>query len=310
MDGVDLVAGPGEVVTLLGPNGAGKTSTVEAAEGYRRPSGGSVRVLGHDPVTERSAVAPVIGVMLQKGGVYPGMGPREALRLFAHYYPDPRGPEELLERVGLGRAARTPWRRLSGGEQQRLSLALALVGRPRVVFLDEPTSGVDPEGRQVLRDIVASLREEGACTVLTTHELEEAERLATRVVVMAKGRVVASGALEELAAQAGPGEVQWTSRPGVDVSSLSLLLGSPVAEPSPGRYRVAMAGGPGPVATLTGWLAAQGLPIEQLRAGRPSLEELYLRLTAQARADEAPGDGPGDGQQGLPRRPRRGRAAG
>src|SRR3954454_12842272 len=130
VQGVSFIAEPGEVVALLGPNGAGKTTTVETLEGYRRPSAGSVRVLGLDPVADHRRLTPQIGVMLQRGGVYPGMGPREALRLFASYYDSPDEPDGLLDRVGLGAVAGTPWRRLSGAEQQRMSLALALVARP------------------------------------------------------------------------------------------------------------------------------------------------------------------------------------
>ncbi|HEX9969340.1 MAG TPA: ABC transporter ATP-binding protein, partial [Acidimicrobiales bacterium] len=189
VDGVSFTASAGEVVALLGPNGAGKTSTVEALEGYRRVAGGTARVLGM-PVGSRDLL-PRIGVMLQRGGVYPSMNARDAVRLFASYYRNPLDPDSLLERVGLaGSSLRTPWRRLSGGEQQRVSLALALVGRPEVAFLDEPTAGVDPHGRAVVRSVVASLRDEGVCVLLTTHELDEAERVADRVVIVDRGRVV------------------------------------------------------------------------------------------------------------------------
>ncbi|MGH9153775.1 MAG: ABC transporter ATP-binding protein, partial [Acidimicrobiales bacterium] len=190
VDGVSFDAAAGEVVALLGPNGAGKTSTVEALEGYRRPASGRVRVLGLDPCSQRVALAPSIGVMLQRGGVYPALGALDALRLFASYYPDPDDPGTLLDRVGLTAVAGTRWRRLSGGEQQRLSLALALVGRPSVAFLDEPTAGVDPAGRQAVRAAIAELRDRGACVLVATHELEEAERLADRVVIVDRGRVV------------------------------------------------------------------------------------------------------------------------
>src|SRR5947199_10776197 len=185
--GLSFGADAGEVVALLGPNGAGKTTTVETLEGYLRPSAGSVRVLGLDPVADHRRLTPQIGVMLQRGGVYPGMGPKEALRLVASYYDSPDDPEALLDRVGLRDVASTPWRRLSGGEQQRLSLALALVGRPRVAFLDEPTAGLDPAARHTVWEVVRRLREKGACVVLTTHYLEEAERLADRVVIIDHG---------------------------------------------------------------------------------------------------------------------------
>ncbi len=188
VDGLSLRAERGQVLALLGPNGAGKTSTVETLEGYRRAAAGTARVLGLDPASDHRRLVARMGVMLQRGGVYPVMGPRRVLRLFADYYDDPEDPEALLDLVGLGGVARTPWRRLSGGEQQRLSLALAIVGRPEVVFLDEPTAGVDPEGRIAVRRVITDLRDRGACVVLTTHELPEAERLADEVVIMARGQ--------------------------------------------------------------------------------------------------------------------------
>ena len=199
VDDLHLHAELGEVLVVLGPNGAGKTSTVETLEGYRRPAGGEVRVLGLDPVADHAALTGRIGVMLQRGGVYPMLGPRRVLDLFAGYYPDPVGTAELLELVGLAAVAATPWRHLSGGEQQRLSLALALIGRPEVAFLDEPTAGVDPEGRIAVRAVVAGLREKGASVVLTTHELGEAERLADRIVILSSGRVVLEGTPRALA---------------------------------------------------------------------------------------------------------------
>jgi ABC-2 type transport system ATP-binding protein len=147
VDGLSFTADDGEVVAMLGPNGAGKTSTVESLEGYRRPHSGTVRVRGLDPVADHRALVTHMGVMLQRGGVYPVLGPRRVLELFARYYPDPEDPASLLEMVSLTSVSTTPWRHLSGGEQQRLALALALVGKPDVVFLDEPTAGIDPEGR-------------------------------------------------------------------------------------------------------------------------------------------------------------------
>ncbi|HEV2360739.1 MAG TPA: ABC transporter ATP-binding protein, partial [Acidimicrobiales bacterium] len=200
VDGISFSAEPGEVVALLGPNGAGKTSTVETIEGYRRPTGGSTRVLGLDPVSQHGALMPKIGVMLQGGGLYPTMPPMDALNLFAAYYDNPRAPAELLDLVGLTTVAKTPSKRLSGGERQRLSLALALVGRPSVVFLDEPTAGVDPAGRIEVRSVITGLRDDGACVLLTTHELPEAERLADRVLIIDRGRIVADGSPDSLTA--------------------------------------------------------------------------------------------------------------
>src|SRR5437763_573752 len=238
VDGLSFTADGGEVLAVLGPNGAGKTSTVETLEGYRRPTAGSVRVLGHVPVADRAAVVPHIGVMLQRGGVYPGMGSLEALRLFAAYYDDPADPDGLLELVGLRDVARTPWRRLSGGEQQRLSLALALVGRPKVAFLDEPTAGVDPAGRLAIRAVIAGLRADGVCVLLTTHELEEAERMADRVLIVDHGRVVAEGTPAELMRSGGGSEIRFGAPPGLDTAGLAARLRAPVVEDRPGEYRV------------------------------------------------------------------------
>ena len=193
VNGLDLEAQRGEVLVVLGPNGAGKTSTIEALEGYRRPTGGRISVLGLDPLADHRQLTGRMGVMLQRGGVYPMLGPRRVLDLFARYYPDPLGSDALLDLVGLRRVATTPWRHLSGGEQQRLSLALALIGKPQVAFLDEPTAGVDPEGRLAIRAVVADLRHQGVCVLLTTHELAEAEKMADRIVILSSGRVVLEG---------------------------------------------------------------------------------------------------------------------
>ncbi|MDQ1395142.1 MAG: type transport system ATP-binding protein [Acidimicrobiaceae bacterium] len=279
MDGISLTADPGQVLALLGPNGAGKTTTVETLEGYRRPSAGTVRVLGLDPHADHARMTPKIGVMLQRGGVYPGMAPGEAIRLFATYYPDPEEPAALLERVGLGGVARTPWRRLSGGEQQRLSLALALVGRPAVAFLDEPTAGVDPGGRLTIRSVIGELRDRGVCVLLTTHELEEAERLADRIVIIDHGKVVAEGTPAELMHAGRGAEIRFGAPPGLDVAALGTALAAPVAEDRPGEYRVDTQASPAAVAALTAWLAQRDLPLADLRAGRQTLEDVFLRLT-------------------------------
>jgi ABC-2 type transport system ATP-binding protein len=282
VDGMSLTAQRGQVLAILGPNGAGKTSTVETLEGYRRATEGTVRVLGLDPVSDHRRVVARMGVMLQRGGVYPVMGPRRALRLFADYYQDPEDPEAMLELVGLRAVARTPWRRLSGGEQQRLSLALAIVGRPEVVFLDEPTAGVDPEGRIAVRQVIAGLRDRGTCVVLTTHELPEAERLADDVVIMAGGKAVARGTVAELSSAGGDGGIRFEGPPALDVAGLGAALGDgagAVTEERPGQYLVAGEATAARLALLAQWMQSHDLPLTELRAGRRSLEEVYLRMT-------------------------------
>ncbi|MGD0394283.1 MAG: ABC transporter ATP-binding protein [Acidimicrobiales bacterium] len=277
----------GEVVALLGPNGAGKTSTVEALEGYRAIDSGSLRVLGLDPRRDHAALVPHIGVMLQRGGIYPMLGSTQVLHLFSRYYDDPEDPDMLIELVGLGPVRRTPWRRLSGGEQQRLSLALALVGKPDVLFLDEPTAGVDPEGRLAVRSIIADQRDRGICVILTTHELTEAERLADQVIIIDRGRILAEGTPSDLASGSADGSIRFTATPGIDTGLLvgaltdSFGRGAVLAEDPPGSYRLAPPTGaatPAVIAVLAGWLAERDLALGDLRTGR-SLEEAYLAIT-------------------------------
>ena len=269
----------GEVLALLGPNGAGKTSTVEALEGYRRPAEGSVRVLGLDPIADHARLTPQIGVMLQSGGVYPSIRPLEALQLYASFYACPDDPTALLDRVGLTHVRRSTWRQLSGGEQQRLSLALALVGRPRVAFLDEPTAGVDVQGRQLIRQLVRELAHEGVCVVLTTHDLDEAERVADRVVIIDRGRLIKSGTPNELMSAGGSREIRFGAPPGLDTAALGKEMIAAVEEVSPGEYRVAIDPSPANIAALTNWLAEKDLPLADLRAGRQRLEDVFLRMT-------------------------------
>ncbi len=280
VDGVSFAIDAGQVLALLGPNGAGKTSTIESLEGYRRPSGGRARVLDLDPIADHGRLVRRIGVMLQAGGVYPGIRVLEALRLFAAYYDDAENPEAMLERVGLAHRRSAPWRRLSGGEQQRLSLALALIGKPDVAFLDEPTSGIDVGGRQVIRELIGELRQSGVTVLVTTHDLEEAERLADRIVIIDRGRVVASGTPAELMRSNDDEEILFGAPPSLDTASLGRALNAFVDEVTPGEYKVAMPPTPGNVAALTAWLAEHDLPLADLRAGRQRLEDVFLRLTA------------------------------
>jgi ABC-2 type transport system ATP-binding protein len=281
VDRVSLTAEAGRITAVLGPNGAGKTTTVEVLEGFRRPDAGRTRVLGLDPVADHATLTTRVGVMLQSGGVGPGVRVGEALRHAAALYDHPLEPGELLERVGLSGKERRTWRQVSGGEQRRLALALALVGRPQVAFLDEPGSGVDPQGRAAIRDVVAGLRDDGVTVVLTTHDLDEAETLADHVVILDRGAVVASGSPVDLRTGAAEAEVRFGTGPGLDVIALAQRLGAGVTEVSPGEYRVAAAGSPALVAALTAWLAEQDLPLADLRAGRQRLEDVFLQLVAE-----------------------------
>ena len=282
VNGLSFRAMPGQITALLGPNGAGKTSTVETLEGYRRPTSGTVRVLGLDPVADHRQLVARIGVMLQSGGVATGMRPAEALHLSASYYDNPIDPDELLDLVGLADHRSSTWRSMSGGEQQRLSLALALIGRPDVAFLDEPTAGIDPAGRQLIRRIISELRDRGVAVLLTTHDLEEAEKLADHVVIIDHGVVLADGTPTELMRAAQGDDVRFGAPSGLDVASLGERIGAVVTEASPGEYVVASAATPAMVAAITAWLAEMNLPLADLRAGRQRLEDVFLRLTADA----------------------------
>ncbi len=284
VDGITLSIAVGEVFGLLGPNGAGKTTTVEILEGYRRADGGEVRVLGVDPWREGDQLRPRIGVMLQEGGLYPGVRPLEALQLFASYYDDPDDPERLLRVVGLDDSRHTLVRRMSGGQQQRLSLALALVGKPALVFLDEPTAGMDPHARATTWTMIRELRDRGATVVLTTHAMDEAEHLCDRVGIIDHGRLVACDSPAELTTRAAADEMTFSTVTGLAVDQLARRLGlrpGTVRELRPGDYLVDTAASPVLLAELTAWLCEQGALVSELRAGRRSLEDVFLRLTGE-----------------------------
>ena len=274
VDDVDFHVPYGQVTSLLGPNGAGKTTLVETLLGFRTPDGGSVRVHGLDPVRDHAEVVVRTGALLQRGGVWFPMTPLQALELTASYYDQPRDPRELIELLGLASCARTPWRRLSGGEQQRTLLALALLGRPRVLVLDEPTTAVDPEGRQVIRELIRSERDRGCALLITTHELTEAERTADHVVIMNHGRVVVQGSLDELAGDAVL--IVETSQP-VDHVELGRRLDCVVSVVEPTRLHCAVASNPARVATVNSFLDERGVTLTSLRT-RATLEERYLDL--------------------------------
>ncbi len=270
VDGLSFSVRAGTVCALLGPNGAGKTSTVEVAEGFRTADGGVVRVLGMSPGS--AALTHRVGVMPQTGGGYPGLRAGELLRLVASYYREPLDPGDLLDRLGLTDVAGTAWRRLSGGQQQRLSLAMAVVGRPELVFLDEPTAGLDPQARRATWELIDALRRDGVTVLLTTHLMDEAEQLADQVVVIDHGRLVAEGTVAELTR--GEGQVRFRAPAGL----LPVLPGAVVTEGPDGHYLAEGAPAPQLLAAVTAWCATEGVLPTDLRAGR-SLEDVFLTLT-------------------------------
>jgi ABC-2 type transport system ATP-binding protein len=289
VDQLDFEVGAGEVFGLLGPNGAGKTTTVEILEGYRRPDAGSARVLGLDPVRDGKKLRPLIGVMLQAGGLYPGLRPLELLRLFAAYYDEADSPEGMLDTVGLRDTVATPVRRLSGGQAQRLSLACALIGRPRVVFLDEPTAGMDPHARATTWELVRSLRDRGVTVLLTTHAMDEAETLCDRVAIITAGRLAALGSPQDLTRRAAVDEIVFVAEPGLDVDVIAKALGldeGAAAETTAGEYVIRAAGTPTRIADLACFLRDRDITMAAMQSGRRSLESVFLQITAESSTDE------------------------
>jgi len=281
VDGLDLTVGRGETLALLGPNGAGKTSTVECLEGYRRPAAGRVRVLGLDPVADARELATRVGVMLQEGGLYPHVRPAEAVHTFAAFHADPEDPDALLTSLGLDTVRDTRYRALSGGEKQRLALALALVGRPEVLFLDEPTAGLDPVARRTTWELLSERTRAGTTLLVTTHLLEEAAAVADRVAIVDRGRLRLIGTPTELTA-GGDGSVSVRIDPSPDDAALAVLaglLGVEVRRDGPaaaGRLRVASLATPGLLTELAAFLAEHGGRLVDLRATGRTLEEVYL----------------------------------
>jgi ABC-2 type transport system ATP-binding protein len=256
----------GEVFGLLGPNGAGKTTTVEILEGYRARTDGEVSVLGHDPARRSIELRRQIGIVLQSGGIYSHITPREALAHWASFYPAPRDVEEVLDLAGLGDAGDVRSRKLSGGQLRRLDFALALVGDPELIFLDEPTTGFDPEARRAAWETVRSLRELGKTILLTTHYLDEAQELADRVAIVKDGRVLAIGAPRELGVGGAAGGERYriVYRRDGEGELVELETDDPTAL----------------LGELTARALAEGWRLAELSVGRPSLEDVYLELTA------------------------------
>ena len=261
LHGISFAVEPGEVFALLGPNGAGKTTTVEILEGYRPRDAGDVRVLGEDPGRAGSAYRARIGIVLQSSAVYPLLSVREIVALFAGYYPAPRRPEEVIELVGLGAQRDTRVRTLSGGQLRRLDLALALVGDPELVFLDEPTTGFDPAARRQAWDTIRDLGSLGKSILLTTHYMEEAQRLADRVAILRAGEIVGTGSPRELLSGHATVEIRFR-RNGSEVV---------VATEEPTRV----------LHELTSEALAAGVELEGLEVHRRTLEDVYLDLTHQ-----------------------------
>jgi len=280
---VTLTAPAGAVTAVLGPNGAGKTTTLEVCEGYRRADSGAVRVLGLDPVRDARALKARVGVMLQAGGVASGTTAAEALAHHAALYARPLDPVLLGERLGLAGLGRRPVRRMSGGEQRRLALALAVVGRPELVILDEPTTGLDPQARLAAWELVRELRDRGVSVVLSTHLMEEAERLADAVVVIDAGATIASGSVAELVGDPAVRRLTVRARAGLPTAELlGLLAGAEGAEEAgPGTYVVQGRLAPDAAAVAGQWCAAHGCePTEVSLRGR-TLEDVFLDLTGR-----------------------------
>ncbi len=282
-DELSLRVETGTITAVLGPNGAGKTTTLETCEGYRRAQGGTVRTLGLDPIRDHRALVPRIGVMLQNGGAWSTSRAAEMLGHMARLYARPLDVAMLLDRLGLSSSGRTTYRRLSGGQQQRLGLAMAVVGRPELVFLDEPTAGLDPQARHATWELMEELRADGVTVVLTTHYMDEAERLADQVFVVDSGRVIASGSPRSLTSSGAQNTIRFDARPDLDLSQLVKALpgGFVAREHVAGSYRVE-----GPVdaealATLTAWCAGNGIMPEGLAVERQTLEDVFLAITGR-----------------------------
>jgi ABC-2 type transport system ATP-binding protein len=270
LDGVDLTVTRGEVLALLGPNGAGKTTLVEILEGHRNADEGDVSVLGFDPAKREREFRSRIGIVLQETGLDPSIQVREAVQLYSAAYPNPRDPDEVLALVGLEGREKARAKDLSGGQRRRLDLALGIAGDPDLIFLDEPTTGFDPAARRQSWELIAGLRELGKTILLTTHYMDEAQQLADRVVVLARGTVIADAQPETLGGE-------------VTVVSFRMQVGMPLPAGAVVKGGVASFTSERPtrdLAPLFAWAAQRDIEIEALSVTRPSLEDVYLELTA------------------------------
>lgn len=280
VDNVSFAARSGRVTAIVGPNGAGKTSTIEVCEGFSRATSGSIRVLGLDPQKQRAQLNKRIGVMLQDGGIYPTARVGELIRHYCTLFGNQRLHTELLDLVGLTHVVGTTYRRLSGGEKQRLSLALALANNPEVIFLDEPTSGIDVHGRDLIRGIIQQLRDRGCCVIMATHELDEAERCADDIIVFHQSKIVASGTLDDLCADYE--EIRFRTSLSIDIASLAQHLGFEVRMVDRERYIVDGTSNPEVIVALTGWAKDHGVSIVDVAAGSRRLDDVFRQLTGGA----------------------------
>jgi len=279
VDHVSFTAQPGRVTVILGPNGAGKTSTIEACEGFLSPTAGSVQVLGLNSFLQRKQLNRLMGIMLQDGGIYPSARVGELVQQYCALYGNGVDANALIARVGLQDVATTTYRKLSGGEKQRLSLALALAALPKIIFLDEPTSGIDVNGRDLVRSIIRKLRDAGCCVIVATHELDEAERIADDVLVFHRGNVVASGTLHEL--RSGREEIRFRSHSLIDVHSLSTTLGYTVEQTRQSEFTIVGTSDSRVIVQLTDWAKANNVDIGDIGAGSQRLDDVFRRLTAE-----------------------------
>mgnify|MGYP001828535486 CR=1 FL=1 len=294
VDGLSMTAARGQVTAVLGPNGAGKTTTIECCEGLRRADSGTVAVLGLDPVRDRATLSGRVGVMLQDGGLPAGARARDVLRHVATMYATPRDVDRLAARLGIDSFARTSVRRLSGGQRQRLALAAAVVGRPELVFLDEPSAGLDPQGRHAVWTLVAELRDHGVSVVLTTHLMDEAATLADDVVIVDRGRVIARGSPAALVADGahGQGAGRFTGPPGLAATlAHDLEPAADIVEAPSGAYTATPTATPDAdpagsatahlIAALAARAAARGIVLSGFATGPRTLEDVFLDLTGR-----------------------------
>lgn len=286
VDGASFAAKEGTVLALLGPNGAGKTTTIEMCEGFTRPTSGTITVLGENPATHPQRVRDRIGIMLQGGGSYSGVKVREMLKLSASYNANPHDSEWLMALLGLEGVANTTYRRLSGGQKQRLSLALALIGRPELVFLDEPTAGMDAQSRNAVWDIVSALKRDGTTIVLTTHLMDEAESLADDIVIMDHGKVVAEGSPADLTSGSFEQQITFGTAQPLDLEKLKqhvalCQIDTAVAQVRPMRYVVNGSVSPELVACITEEALRQSVLIRDMQVSHMALEEVFLNITGK-----------------------------